>query len=286
MLTGTGIALVTPFKNGNIDFQGLENLINHCINGGVEYLVSLGTTGESVTLSEEEKNEIFQFTKKTNNGRVKLVAGFGGNNTAKLCKILETFDHKGFDAILSVSPYYNKPTQQGIIQHYKTVSHASPLPIILYNVPGRTGSNMLAQTTLQLANECENIVAIKEASANFDQCMQLLKNKPSNFTVISGDDTLTLPFMSLGMQGVISVVGNAYPSHMSNMVRHCLQGNYAEALVLHNQLLDITNNLFAEGNPAGIKEVLQHLGICSNELRLPLVNVSNALSATLKNQMM
>lgn len=286
MLTGTGIALVTPFKNGNIDFQGLESLINHCINGGVEYLVSLGTTGESVTLSEEEKNEIFQFTKNTNNGRVKLVAGFGGNNTAKLCKILETFDHKGFDAILSVSPYYNKPTQQGIIQHYKTVSHASPLPIILYNVPGRTGSNMLAQTTLQLANECENIVAIKEASANFDQCMQLLKNKPSNFTVISGDDTLTLPFMSLGMQGVISVVGNAYPSHMSNMVRHCLQGNYAEALALHNQLLDITNNLFAEGNPAGIKEVLQHLGICSNELRLPLVNVSNALSATLKNQMM
>lgn len=286
MLTGTGIALVTPFKNGNIDFQGLENLINHCINGGVEYLVSLGTTGESVTLSEQEKNEIFQFTKKANNGRVKLVAGFGGNNTAKLCKILETFDHKGFDAILSVSPYYNKPTQQGIIQHYKTVSHASPLPIILYNVPGRTGSNMLAQTTLQLANECENIVAIKEASANFDQCMQLLKNKPSNFTVISGDDTLTLPFMSLGMQGVISVVGNAYPSHMSNMVRHCLQGNYTEALVLHNQLLDITNNLFAEGNPAGIKEVLQHLGICNNELRLPLVNVSTALSATLKNQMM
>lgn len=274
-LYGTGVALVTPFNSdGSIDFDGLENLINHTIEGGVEYLVSLGTTGETATLSKEEKKAIWKFTKETVNGRVGLVAGIGGNNTLEVVETLKNFDSEGFDAILSVSPYYNKPTQEGIYQHYKAISAASPLPIILYNVPGRTGSMVTADTILRLAKECKNIVAVKEASANFDQFNKLAKEKPEGFLLISGDDPITLPMIALGAVGVISVVGNALPKIFSSMVRMCLAGNFTEAQPLHYALIDFTNLCFVEGNPAGVKAALKELGICGDTVRLPLVNVS------------
>lgn len=275
-LYGTGVALVTPFnKDGSVDFDGLKNLINYTIEGGVEYLVSLGTTGETATLSKEEKKAIWNFTKEIINGRVGLVAGIGGNNTQEIVDTLKNFDSTGFDAILSVSPYYNKPTQEGIYQHYKAISAASPLPIILYNVPGRTGSMVSADTILRLANECKNIVAVKEASANFDQFNKLAKEKPEGFLLISGDDPITLPMIALGAVGVISVVGNAVPQLFSSMVRMCLAGNFTEAQPLHYSLIDFTNLCFVEGNPAGVKAALKELGICGDTVRLPLVNVSD-----------
>lgn len=275
-LYGTGVALVTPFnKDGSIDFDGLKNLINYTIEGGVEYLVSLGTTGETATLTKEEKKAIWNFTKEIIDGRAGLVAGIGGNNTQEIVDTLKNFDSAGFDAILSVSPYYNKPTQEGIYQHYKAISAASPLPIILYNVPGRTGSMVSADTILRLANECKNIVAVKEASANFDQFNKLAKEKPEGFLLISGDDPITLPMIALGAVGVISVVGNAVPQLFSSMVRMCLAGNFTEAQPLHYSLIDFTNLCFVEGNPAGVKAALKELGICGDTVRLPLVNVSD-----------
>jgi 4-hydroxy-tetrahydrodipicolinate synthase len=276
-LKGTGVALVTPFTaKGEVDYKGLKKLIDFCIKGGVEYLVSLGTTGESVNLNTQEKLSILNFTVEINAGRVPLVAGFGGNSTHALLKELEQFHFNGVDAVLSVSPYYNKPTQEGIYQHYKAVAAVSPKPIILYNVPGRTSSNIQAATTLRLA-QLKNIIGIKEASGDFNQCMQIVKNKPKNFLVISGDDNITLGLMSYGFDGVISVVGQAFPKIFTEMVRQCLAENFVEARKLHYQLNDITDMLFAEGNPAGVKYALELQGICKSYLRLPLVGISDML---------
>lgn len=275
---GTGVAMVTPFNtDGTIDYDGLRNLINYIIGGGVEYLVSLGTTGESATLSNDEKRRIWDYTAEIVAERVPLVAGIGGNNTAEITENLKNFKSDGFDAILSVSPYYNKPTQEGIYQHYKAVADVSPLPVILYNVPGRTGSNMTAETTLRLAHDFKNIIAVKEASASFDQFNRIVKDKPEDFLFISGDDPITLPMISMGAVGVISVVGNALPNIFSTMVRMCLDGKFAEALPLHYSLIDITSHFFAEGNPAGVKCALKKLDICGDFVRLPLVSVSQQL---------
>ncbi len=272
---GSGVAMVTPFNtDGSVDFNGLGNLINYIIDGGIEYLVSLGTTGETATLTREEKQAVWQFTAETVAGRVPLVAGIGGNNTREVAGTIENFRITGYDAILSVSPYYNKPTQEGIYQHYKTLAGVSPLPLILYNVPGRTGSNMTAETTLRLAHDFRNIIGVKEASANFDQFNRIVRDKPEDFLFISGDDPITLQMIAMGAAGVISVVGNAIPSIFSTMVRMCLDGRFAEALPLHYSLIEITNLFFSEGNPAGVKAALNQLGICGDSVRLPLVNVS------------
>ena len=272
---GTGVALVTPFNsNGTIDYDGLKKLIDYTIQGGVEYLVSLGTTGETATLDKGERKAIFDFTVDTVAGRVPLVAGIGGNSTRDVSETLKSFDPTGFDAILSVSPYYNKPAQEGIYAHYKAIAEASPLPIILYNVPGRTGSNMTAETTLRLAHDFKNIIGIKEASANFDQFNEIIKSKPKDFMFISGDDPVTLPLIAMGAVGVISVVGNALPKLFSQMVRLCLDGKFADAQILHYRMIEFTKLLFAEGNPAGIKAALKKLGICDDCVRLPLVSSS------------
>ena len=285
-LYGSGVAMVTPFNSdGSVDFNGLANLINYIIDGGIEYLVSLGTTGETATLTKEEKQAVWDFTVETVAGRVPLVAGIGGNDTREVTDTLRNFNSTGFDAILSVSPYYNKPTQEGIYQHYKAVSEASPLPVILYNVPGRTGSNMTADTTLRLAHDFENIIGIKEASANFDQFNKIVKEKPEDFLFISGDDPITLQLIAMGAVGVISVVGNAIPSIFSTMVRMCLNGKFVEALPLHYSLIDITNHFFAEGNPAGVKAALKQLGICGDSLRLPLVNISESLEHNISREL-
>ncbi len=282
-LKGTGVALVTPFTGkGEVDFEGLGKVIDHSIKGGVEYLVSLGTTGESVALSKEEKAEILKFTVEHNAGRVPVVAGFGGNNTAELIKSIEAQDFKGIDAILSVSPYYNKPTQAGIVAHYKSVAAVSPLPILLYNVPSRTGSNIAASATLQIANEVENIIGIKEASGDFAQAMQLVKNAPKDFLLISGDDNITLGLIAYGFHGVISVVGQAFPSIFTEMVRKALAGDFEAAKTLHYKLNDITDMLFAEGNPGGVKYALELQGVCASNLRLPLVPISDALKEKMK----
>ena len=275
---GTGVALVTPFKaDGSVDFDGLKNLINYLVDGKVEYLVSLGTTGEASTLNKDEKKKIWEFTAEINNGRLPLVAGIGGNDTLAVANNMKAFDIAGYDAILSASPYYNKPTQEGIYQHYKYLSESSPLPIFLYNVPGRTASNMTADTTCRLANDFKNIIGMKEASGSFDQFNQIMRDKPKDFLLISGDDPVALPMISLGAVGVISVIGNALPKQLSAMIRLCLQGDYAAALPLHLNLIEFTRLMFAEGNPAGPKAALKHFGVCEDHLRLPLVNVSESL---------
>ena len=251
----------------------------------MDYLVSLGTTGEVATLTNDERKRIWDFTVKRVNGRLPLVAGIGGNNTAEIVEQIKNFDPTGFCAILSVSPYYNKPTQEGIYQHYKAVASASPLPVILYNVPGRTGSNITAQTTLRLANDFSNIVAIKEASGNFAQFSEILRDKPAEFLLISGDDPVTLPMMSLGAAGIISVIGNALPKKVATLAKLCAEGNYAEARSIHNELLNITDLCFIEGNPAGVKYILQELGIGKDQLRLPLVPVSEKIQAAIKEEL-
>ena len=277
-LKGTGVALITPFTGkGEVDYPALEKIINHCIKGGVEYLVMLGTTGESVTLSKEEKLDILTFTVEKNNGRVPIVAGYGGNNTQSVIKDIESYHFKGIDAILSVSPYYNKPSQEGIFQHYKAIAAVAPKPVIIYNVPGRTGSNIKAETTLRIAKEVKNVIGVKEASGDFIQCMQIVKNRPKDFLVISGDDNITLGLMAYGLDGVISVVGQAFPSTFSEMVRQCLKGDFATARNLHYEINDITDMLFAEGSPAGIKYALEVLGICEGHVRLPLAGISESL---------
>ncbi len=283
---GTGIALVTPFlEDGSIDFDSLKKLIEHDIKGGVEYLVSLGTTGETATLNKEEKLQVLRFTAEVVDGRVPLVAGFGGNDTRELLESIKAFDFKGYDGLLSASPYYSKPTQEGIYQHYKAVAYASPVPVILYNVPGRTSSNVTAETTLRLARDHKNIIAIKEASGNFDQVMQIIKNKPDGFLVISGDDLITLPLIGCGADGVISVIGNAMPADFSEMVRLALKNDFVAARKLHYKLTDLTNLLFVEGNPGGVKATLQHLGICTDQVRLPLWRISDGLKAKLKQEL-
>ena len=275
---GTGVAMVTPFyEDGQVDYNGLKNLINHLIDGGVEYLVSLGTTGESATLNADEKKKVWEYTAEINNGRVNLVAGIGGNNTHEIVKEIKQFNITGYDAILSASPNYNKPTQEGIYQHYKAISEASDLPVILYNVPSRTGSNMPAELTVRLAHDLKNIIAIKEASGIFDQFNRIMRDKPEGFIVISGDDPVTLPMMALGAVGVISVIGNALPRQLSDMVRTLLDGDFKAAQKAHNSFIDFTAMAFAEGSPAGVKAALKHLGICGDTVRLPLVTIGNGL---------
>lgn len=276
---GLGVALVTPFRsNGQIDYAGLEKLIEHQITGGVDYVVSMGTTGESVTLSKAEKHELLAQTIGFVRNRVPVVLGVGGNHTAEVVDTLGGFEMDGVDAILSVSPYYNKPTQEGIYQHYKALAQVALRPIILYNVPGRTGSNMTADTTLRLAKDFKNIIAIKEASANLDQMGRILKHKPKDFMLISGDDALTLPIIAMGGEGVISVVGNALPNEFSTLVHAALKGDLVSARREHLRLIEVIDLLFAEGNPGGIKHVLKVLGICGDHMRLPLVNISEAIA--------
>ena len=282
---GTGVALVTPFdKNGLVDFAALGKIIDFNIRNGVNYFVVLGTTGETATLTKEEKRDVFLFVKEHTRKRVKLVAGIGGNDTNDVAHALETFDSVGYDAVLSVSPYYNKPSQRGIYLHYKILIEASPLPIILYNVPGRTGSNIAFETAIQLANESNKIIGIKEASGNFAQIMRLVQHQPKHFRVISGDDAITLPMMSLGAVGVISVVAQAFPKLFSRMVNAALEGDFAKATKPHYQLLDAMELFFAEGNPAGVKAALHALGLCENVLRLPLVQSTEGLYKKLATQ--
>ena len=273
--SGTGVALVTPFQtDGAIDWSALERIISYVLQeGGVDYIVSLGTTGEAITLSTAECKEVFAFTQKHVNGRVPLVAGlFGSNNTATILDRYKTYSLDGFDAVLSSSPAYNKPSQEGIFQHYMKVAEASPLPIIIYNVPSRTGSNMSAKTIVRLANESEKFVAVKEASGNIVQGMEIIKNKPEHFLMLSGDDPITLPLIAAGGNGVISVIANAYPKSFSTMVRSAIAGNFAEARVLNNKLLEVHPWLYVENNPCGIKAALHIMGLCENTVRLPLVS--------------
>ncbi|WP_312188350.1 4-hydroxy-tetrahydrodipicolinate synthase [Sphingobacterium sp.] len=285
-LHGAGVALVTPFNSDeSVDFEALGQLIDLQINEGMDYLVSLGTTGEVATLTNDERKRIWDFTVKRVNGRLPLVAGIGGNNTAEIVEQIKNLDPTGFCSILSVSPYYNKPTQEGIYQHYKAIATVSPLPIILYNVPGRTGSNITAQTTLRLANDFSNIVAIKEASGNFAQFSEILRDKPKDFLLISGDDPVTLPMMALGAAGIISVIGNALPKRVATLAKLCAAGNYIEARSIHNDLLNITDLCFIEGNPAGVKYILREMGIGKDTLRLPLVPISAKTQAAIKEEL-
>ncbi len=279
---GTGVALVTPFKDGKVDFKSLKKLINHTIDGGLEFLVSLGTTGESATLSVEEKLKVLEFTADVNQGRVPLVAGFGGNDTKKVIETIQNFHFNGYDAILSVSPAYNKPTQEGIYRHFMAIEAIAPRPIILYNVPSRTGANMTAQTTLRLAHSSDKFIAVKEASGNLQQCMEIVQNKPKDFLVLSGDDLITLPMLAFGIDGVISVVANAFPRQFSEMVRFGLANDFVNARPLHFDLMDIIDLIFVDGNPAGIKGVLEMLGICNKEVRLPLAELTLSTESKLK----
>lgn len=283
-IQGTGVALVTPFhKQGNVDFTSYEKLIEHVINGGVDYLVCMGTTSEYPTLNNQEILACLEFAIEVNANRVPIVLGMGGNDTRTLVDHIKKTDFSNVSAILSVTPYYNKPSQKGIYAHYKAVAEASSVPVILYNVPGRTGVNITAETCLQLANDFPNIIGIKEASGNIMQCMDILANKPQNFTVVSGEDALVMPLMSLGMQGVISVTANALPQQMSEMVNLCLKSNYKKAKIIHEELLPFSKAIFEEGNPVGIKAALEILGICQNNLRLPLVKSSKSLYSKIQS---
>jgi 4-hydroxy-tetrahydrodipicolinate synthase len=282
---GTGVAIVTPFQNnGQVDYAGLKNVIDHLIDGGVEYIVSLGTTGESATLNHAEKEKIWEYTAEATAGRVNLVAGIGSNNTHEVVEQVKQFKTAGYDAILSASPAYNKPTQEGIYQHYKIISEAATLPIILYNVPSRTGSNISAETTVRLAHDFKNIIGIKEASGNFDQFNQIMRDKPEDFLFISGDDPVTLPMIALGAVGVISVIGNALPRQFSDMIRLCLAGDFKGAQKMHSKLIDFTRLTFIEGSPAGVKTALKYLGVCGDALRLPLVQVSESTATKIAQE--
>jgi len=275
---GVGVALVTPFhKYGTIDFSALERIVEHVIAGGVNYLVVLGTTGEAATLSCDERHAVVDFVMETCNSRVPVVVGVGGNNTQEIINKIKGMSFDGIEGILSVCPYYNKPQQKGLYYHFKTIASVCPKPIILYNVPGRTGSNMTAETTLQLAKDFDNIVAIKEASGNMSQIMEILRGKPDGFSVISGDDALTLPMIALGAEGVISVVANAWPAEFSAMVKLCLEGKFEKARQLHYALFPIIEKLFEDGSPAGVKAALQILELAENSVRLPLAKVNKAV---------
>ena len=273
--TGTGIAIVTPFNDdGVIDWENFQKLINFWIESKVEYLVVLGTTGESPTIHGEEKQKVFSFVSDVTSGRIPLVAGIGGNDTNDVLEGFRNFDLKGYDAILSVSPAYNKPNQEGIFQHYKMLDAHSPLPVIIYNVPGRTSQNVTAETQVRIANECHNIIGTKEASGDFSQIMQIIKNKPKDFLVISGDDLIALPMIACGAAGVISVVANAYPKDFAEMIRLCLAAKFGEALPLHYKYTEIIASMFAEGSPSGVKAYLSEMGLCSDAVRLPVWPVS------------
>jgi 4-hydroxy-tetrahydrodipicolinate synthase len=273
---GTGVAVVSPFSHsGNIDFSAFEKLLEHVVGNGINYIVALGTTGESVTLSRDERVAVVNFVTEVVNKRVPVVLGIGGNNTQEVINIIKATSFENISGILSVSPYYNKPQQQGIFNHYKAIAGACPVPVILYNVPGRTSSNITAATTLKLGHEIKNIIGIKEASGDLMQCMEVIKDKPKDFLLISGDDALALPLLALGGDGVISVVSNAFPGEFSKMVNLALQGKIDEAKSLHYSLLSIINALFQDGNPSGIKAALKILGICESNVRLPLVKAND-----------
>ena len=280
---GTGIAIVTPFTSeGAIDWDSFKRCLDFWINGRVEYLVVMGTTGESATIHGEEKQAVFSFVQQYTAGRIPLVAGIGGNDTSEVVHALTHYDLTGYTAILSVSPYYNKPNQEGLFQHYKQIDQHTPLPVIMYNVPGRTGQPVQAATQLRIARECPSIFATKEASGNMDLIMQILRDKPKDFMVISGDDPITLPLIAAGAVGVISVVANAFPKEFSDMIRLCLAGDFEKARPLHYKYLEITAALFAEGSPAGIKAVLAEMGLCQHAFRLPVWPVSEKHQAYIK----
>ena len=282
-LKGTGVALITPFfPDGTIDFASLEKLVEDLIANGIDYLVTVCTTRETPTLSEEEKDEIVRAVVRVNHGRVAVIRGLGGPDTRELLTSLHTKDFTGVDAILSVAPFYSRPSQEGLYQHYKTVAEHSPRPVILYNVPGRTGCNIDADTTLRLANDCPNIIAVKEASGIMNQIMRVIAHKPADFSVISGDDAITLPLLAAGVDGVISVVANAFPKEVSTMVRLARNNSFEEARRIHLQLLDFTQACFREGSPAGIKALLSLQGKIQNCLRLPQVPVSESLMNTFR----
>ncbi len=283
--SGTGVAIVTPFHaDGSIDLNSLTNLVDFQVNNGINYLVVMGTTGESATLNKDEKKAVIDHIIKVNNKRVPLVVGIGGNNTNEIVEGIKNFHaYNEIAGILSVAPYYNKPSQEGLYQHYKMIAEACPVPVILYNVPGRSAVNISAETTLRLANDFENIVAIKEASGDMEQIMDIIKNKPTGFSVISGDDALTFPMICLGADGVISVVANAFPKEFSDMVNYARQSKIAEAKKLHYKLFEIIQNLFTEGNPAGIKAILNINNLIENNFRLPMTGVSTKHYSKLKN---
>lgn len=284
MIKGTGVALVTPFHNyGTIDFTALGKLVKHVVKGGADFLVALGTTSESAVLSQDERNAVLNHIVEVNKKRLPVVVGLGGNNTQAIVNSLKSMEFDGIHAILSVAPYYNKPGQKGLYYHFKSISAASPVPVILYNVPGRTSSNISAETTLKLAAEFENIIAIKEASGNFSQIMEILRGRPQGFSVLSGDDSLTFPMMALGAEGVISVTANAFPKPFSKMVNLCLKGQYEEARKIHFSLHELMEALFEDGNPAGIKAALDSMGILSNNLRLPLTKANKATQNKISN---
>ena len=283
-LSGTGVALITPFrKNNEIDFDSLAKVIDFVIDNGVEYLVTLGTTGETPTLSKQEQVDIANFTAQKINNRVPLVLGIGGNDTSNIISHFSDFNLENVTAILSSSPNYNKPSQEGIFQHYKAISEASPLPVILYNVPGRTGSNITAETTLRLAGECEKIRGIKEASGNMVQCMHILKNMPGDFLFVSGDDHISLPLVACGAKGVISVAANCFPKDFSDMIRASLNNDFKKAQKLHYKLLPGYDLLFVENNPAGVKAFMSESNLIENVLRLPLVPLSSANQQRVKD---
>lgn len=277
-LKGTGVALVTPFsKDGSVDYPALKRLVEHCIRGKADYLVPLGTTGESVTLDKRERRSVIDFVVEVTDRRVPLMMGLGGNNTEEVLRAFDEVDFSRIDAVLSVSPYYNRPTQRGIIEHYKRIAGVSPVPVLAYNVPARTGSNMDAETTLELAHSVKNLVGIKEASGSVEKAMSIISRRPKGFLVISGDDALTLPLLACGADGLISVIANAFPKETSSLVRHGLSGDFNRARQAHYDLWEITNAIFAEGNPAGIKGLLKLLRITDEYVRLPLVPATSSL---------
>ncbi|MFD1063644.1 4-hydroxy-tetrahydrodipicolinate synthase [Winogradskyella litorisediminis] len=283
---GTGVALITPFKKDlTVDFDALETLVNYNIDNGIEYLVISGTTGESVTITAKEKKEITDFIIKVNSGRLPLVLGIGGNNTSAVIEEINSTNLSQIDAILSVSPYYSKPTQEGIYQHFKAISEASPIPIILYNVPGRTSKNMEPKTILRLANDFENIIAVKEAGNNLGQYLELLKSKPKDFHIISGDDDIALSVALAGGSGVISVIGQGLPKEFSEMIRNGIAKNADAAFATHFELMTITNQIFSENNPAGIKAVLKSLNISDSYVRLPLVEATDKLKKEISKEL-
>jgi len=280
---GTGVAIVTPFKNdSSIDFAALGRVVDHVIKGGVNYIVAMGTTGESVTLAKDEKKALVCYIKEAIDGRVPLVIGIGGNNTQEIINQIRSTDMCGVDGILSVAPYYNKPNQRGLYQHFKAIATTSDVPVILYNVPGRTCSNISAETCLQLAYDFDNIVGVKEASGDMEQVMKIVKGKPENFIVISGNDMDTIPVIALGGSGIISVLANAFPSQCSELVNHSLKLNFKAAREIQFKMLEMIELLFADGNPAGVKAMLNILNLCSNNLRLPLVPVSKPISTRIQ----
>jgi len=272
---GTGVAIVTPFKDdSSIDFSALGRVIDHVIEGGVNYIVAMGTTGEASTLTKDEKQAIISYVTEAIDSRIPLVIGIGGNYTQEVINTIRELDLQGVDGILSVAPYYNKPSQRGLFEHFKAIATCSRLPVMIYNVPGRTSCNITSDTCLQLAHECENIVGVKEASGDISQIMRIIKGKPENFMVVSGDDALTIPIIAAGGSGVISVLANAYPEECSDLVNNALKGNFKAAREIHFRFMESIDLLFAEGNPSGIKAFMSVLNLCQNNLRLPLVPVN------------